>query len=95
MLVTTASKQSIVMVNFLVVDRPSAYDSIVGRSTLNKLWAVTSTHHLKMKFPTNNRVGETNGDQLTARKCYNTTVKVLKDKETILVGMGFRNKNMQ
>jgi hypothetical protein len=54
------------MVNFLVVDHPSAYDAIVGRPTLNKLGAITSTHHLKMKFPTNNGVREIKEDLLAA-----------------------------
>jgi hypothetical protein len=40
------------MVKFLVVDRPSAYNAILGRAALNELEAITSTAHLKMKFPT-------------------------------------------
>lgn len=45
------------MADFLVIDRPSAYNAIIGRPTLNKLRAMTSTYHLKMKFLTNNGVG--------------------------------------
>jgi hypothetical protein len=33
-------------VNFLVVNCPSAYNAIIGRPTLNRLRAVTSTYHL-------------------------------------------------
>ena len=37
------------LVNFLIVDRPSAHNAIIGRPTLNKLRAVTSTYHLLVK----------------------------------------------
>jgi hypothetical protein len=40
----TTSKQAMTMVDFLVVDRPLAYNTIVGRPTLNKLRAITSTN---------------------------------------------------
>jgi hypothetical protein len=68
---------STVMVDFLVIDRPSAYNAIMGRPALNKLRAVTSTYHLMMKFPTEEGVGEVRGDQLAARKCYNISMKAL------------------
>jgi hypothetical protein len=58
-----------------VIDRPSAYNAIMGRPALNKLRAATSTYHLTMKFPTEEGVGEVRGDQLTARKCYNLSMK--------------------
>jgi hypothetical protein len=48
----TAPKQSTVMVDLLVVDRPFAYNAIIGRPTLNKWRAITLTYHMKMKFPT-------------------------------------------
>ena len=40
-------------VTFLVVNYLSAYNSILGRLTLNSWKAVTSTYHLMIKFPTN------------------------------------------
>ena len=40
------------MVDFLVVDKPSAYNIILGRPTLNAVKAMVSTYHLAMKFPT-------------------------------------------
>jgi hypothetical protein len=55
-----------VIVDFLVVDRPSAYNIIIGRSTLNKLRAITSTYHLMMKFPTKEGIGELRGNQVVA-----------------------------
>ena len=57
-------------VNFLVVDCSSSYNAIIGRLTLNSLKTVTSTYHLSVKFPTEHGVGQVQGDQLAARKCY-------------------------
>jgi hypothetical protein len=70
------------MVDFLLIDRPSAYNMIIGRPTLNKLRAVTSTYHLMMKFSTEEGVGEVRGDQAAARKCYNTSMKKVSDLTT-------------
>jgi hypothetical protein len=80
----TTPRVSTVMVDFLVIDRPSAYNAIMGRPALNKLRVATSTYHLMMKFPTEEGVGEVRGDQLTARKCYNLSMKVL-DTTTLTV----------
>ena len=57
-------------VDFLVVDCPSSYNVIIGRPTLNKWKAATSTYCLKVKFPTDNGLGEVKGDQVLARECY-------------------------
>ncbi|RZR91638.1 hypothetical protein BHM03_00019794 [Ensete ventricosum] len=46
------------MVPFMVVDLPSAYNTIIGRPTLNKLKAVVSIYHHSMKFPTSTGPGE-------------------------------------
>ena len=51
------------MVDFLLVNQPSAYNTIIGRPTLNALQAVASTYHLAMKFPVGDLVGEVRGDQ--------------------------------
>lgn len=40
------------MADFLMVKDHSSYNAIVGQPTLNSLKLVTSTYHLKMKFPT-------------------------------------------
>ena len=58
------------MVEFIVVDRPSVYNVILGRPTLNAIKAVVSTYHLAMKFPTSGGVGVFQGNQEGARKCY-------------------------
>jgi hypothetical protein len=66
----TYPKQVRTSVEFLVVDCPLAYNVIIGRPTLNKLRAVTSTYHLLVRFPTEHGIGELKGDQATARECY-------------------------
>ncbi|KAK3036832.1 hypothetical protein RJ639_031310 [Escallonia herrerae] len=62
--------QAKLMLDFMVVLIPSAYNAILGRTALNQLRAVVSTYHMKMKFPTENGVGEVKGDQVVARQCY-------------------------
>jgi hypothetical protein len=63
------------MVDFLVIDRPLAYNAIMGRPSLNKLKAATSTYHLMMKFPIEEGVVVVRGDQLAVRRCYNIFMK--------------------
>ncbi|XP_011102006.1 uncharacterized protein LOC105180037 [Sesamum indicum] len=63
------------MVKFLVVDTPFAYNVILGKPGLNSFRAVISTYHMKVKFPTDNGVGEVVCDQKEARKCYNLSLK--------------------
>ena len=45
-------RASIIVVDFLMVDCPSAINEIRRRSLLKALKAVTSIYHLTMKFPT-------------------------------------------
>jgi hypothetical protein len=56
-----------IMVKFLLVDRPSAYNTIIGRITINELKSMTSTPHLSMKFPTTEAVKVVKGDQVSSR----------------------------
>ena len=64
--------------NFLVVDSPLSYNVIIGQPTLNRWKAATSTYCLKVKFPTEQGVGEIKRDQVLARECYQA---VLASKE--------------
>ena len=73
------------MMDFLVVDRPSAYNAIIGQPGLNKLRVATSTYHLMMKFPTEERVGEVRDGQLVARRCYNISMKKVLEPTTLPV----------
>jgi hypothetical protein len=81
-------RQRTIMVKFLIIDRPSAYKAILGRTALNELKAVNSTPHLSMKFPTEEGVGVEKGNQRMARECYNTSLKKLPDA----VGLGEQTK---
>ena len=63
-------KQLTCQLDFLVVDCPSSYNVIIGKPTLNRWKAATSTYYLKVKFPMDNGVSEVRGDQILARKCY-------------------------
>ena len=72
-LTVTAGSYSVQLtrqVDFLVVDCPTSYNVIIGRPTLNKWKAAMSTYCLKVKFPTDDGVGEVKGDQVLARECY-------------------------
>jgi len=71
----TYPRQKVIMVRFLTVDKPSAYNAFFGRTALNDLKVVTLTPHLSMKFPTEEGVGVVKGDQKEARRCYNFSLK--------------------
>ncbi|KAL5560380.1 hypothetical protein UlMin_036591 [Ulmus minor] len=62
--------QHIQAVDFVLVDCPSPYNAIIGRPTLNKIRAVTSTYHLLVKFPTVGGIGILRGDQTELREIY-------------------------
>jgi hypothetical protein len=59
-------RQATIMVRFLLVVQPLAYNVIIRRVVLNKRKVVSSTAHLKMKFPRENGVGEVRRDQRVA-----------------------------
>ena len=69
-IVGTHPRQLTRQLDFLVIDCPSSYNVIIGRPTLNRWKAATSTYCLKVKFPTDSGVGEVKGDQGLARECY-------------------------
>ncbi|KAK3013984.1 hypothetical protein RJ639_008144 [Escallonia herrerae] len=77
-----APQQATHSLDFLIVKIKSSYNSILGRTSLNKLQAVASTCHLLMKFPTPRGVGFVKGDQTLARRCY---VASCKPEETLSI----------
>ncbi|XP_062153622.1 uncharacterized protein LOC133861818 [Alnus glutinosa] len=72
--VGSSPTQKTIPVKFLIVDQPSAYNAIFGRTAQAELKAVTSIPHLCMKFPTDDGVGVVRGEQKVARKCYNISL---------------------
>ena len=77
--------------NFLVVNCPSSYNVIIGRPTLNRWKSAMSTYCLKVKFPTENGVGEVKGDQVLARECYQVVLAV-KENHTWMIEENEENK---
>jgi hypothetical protein len=66
-----------ILVKFLVVDCPSAYNAIIKRPTLNVLEAIVSKIHLVMKFPSDNdEVVTIKGKSKDAKLCYLESLKV-------------------
>jgi len=66
-----------VFVRYIVVNTPSSYNLLLGRPSLNKLRAVISTIHLKMKFPSDEgKVLTLAVNQETARKCYEDSLRL-------------------
>ncbi|XP_074352696.1 uncharacterized protein LOC141691843 [Apium graveolens] len=61
---------------FTVVDRPCAYNVIVGRPLMRAMRMVTSIHHMTVKFPTPTGVGFLKSCQYESRVCYNQALRV-------------------
>ncbi|KAK0586997.1 hypothetical protein LWI29_015920 [Acer saccharum] len=65
-----APLQQNIMIEFIMVDTPSAYNVILGRPFLSGIRGVLSIYHNDLKFPVGTKVGEVRGDQQAARTCY-------------------------
>lgn len=83
--VGSAPYQITTMVKFLVDDYPSAYNTIIGHTTLNNMKAVTSTYHLKITFSADDSVGEVKEDLITTHRCYLASLKDPNSKGTLTV----------
>ena len=84
----TAPRKATTYDQFLIVDCPTAYNVIVGRTALTRIKAHLSPHMLLMKFPTPNGTGAIRGNQFSARTCYATALKAtsfILPNETITV----------
>ncbi|WJX89707.1 hypothetical protein P8452_71681 [Trifolium repens] len=78
LIVTFGEEEATKSINgqFLVVEWPSLYNCIIGRTTLADLFAVSSTIHLKMKYYTiDGKVTTFNGDIAAARRCFDVAEK--------------------
>lgn len=57
-----APKEVMHHIKLYVVNTPSTYNMLLGRPTLTLLRTITSTTHLKIKFPVSCGIGEIKGD---------------------------------
>ena len=63
-------------IRYLVVHASSAYNILLSRLAINKLGAVSSSRHMKMKLPSQEGgVIVIKSDQKAARKCYEYSLK--------------------
>ncbi|XP_061349761.1 uncharacterized protein LOC133294994 [Gastrolobium bilobum] len=63
-------------IRFLVLDTPSAYNTILGRRMFVTFEARVSHPHVVMKFiARDNKVATVRGDQIVARSCYNISLR--------------------
>ncbi|RRT70652.1 hypothetical protein B296_00014636 [Ensete ventricosum] len=72
------------MVSFIVVRLPSAYNANIRRPTLNRLKAVISTYHRLMKFPTRAGVGEKRADAHLRTLAYKKVIARLEESEEVI-----------
>ena len=63
------------LMEFVVVDTPSAYNILLRRPTLIGLGAVSSVRNLAIKFPTSSGIRTLKGDQLAGRECYSISIR--------------------
>ena len=73
---TDGTTSRTVNIRYLVINAPSTYNILLGRATLNKIGAVASTMHMKMKLPSlEGTVITIKSDQKEAKKCYENSLK--------------------
>ena len=64
-------------IRYLVINANTSYNTLLGRSSLNKLGAIVSTPHLAMKFPSlSGDILTIHVDQKVARECYAESLRV-------------------
>ena len=74
---------------YIVVNTPSAYNLFFERPSLNRLGAVASITHMKMKLPLpEKKVIMMRVDQKMARKCYESSLKNHRGTYTITTQSG-------
>jgi len=65
-----------IKIPFLVIDCPSLYNCIIGRTGLAQLDAASSTAHLKLKYHAKDGIiASLNGDIKTAKRCFHQANK--------------------
>ena len=60
-----------VNIRYLIVNAPSSYNILLGRPALNRIGAISSMRHMKMKLPSLEGTMITiKSDQKEVKKCY-------------------------
>ena len=60
--------------DFIVVNTYFPYMAIIERPSLHALGTISSTLHLKVKYPSRDRIKELVGSQCVARQCLVATI---------------------
>ena len=79
------AKEITKIIDFAVVDLPAIYNVIMGMPWINSMKAVSSTHHLGIKFPTPNGIAVIWGCQKQSRLCFLAEHKLRQDTMTSMV----------
>ena len=75
-----------ITIRYIIVNTSSVYNLVLGRPSLNKLDAMASMAHIKMKFPSSKEGLITiNSDQKTEQKCYESSLKNRKGTYAITI----------
>ncbi|XP_028102735.1 uncharacterized protein LOC114301973 [Camellia sinensis] len=86
-------RQTMKILTFLIADCPSAYNVILGCTTLNAFQPVTSTYLLAIKFLTDHGVDTIRGEQTVAREYYVASLKKVRIKEAMIIeGLDVRDE---
>ena len=81
LLIQVGSK--VVEVDFIVVDTYSPYTAIMARPWLYTMGAISSTLHLKVKYPLGDQVKELIGSQAMARQCLVAAIRHQSEGESL------------
>ena len=72
-----------IVIEFLIVDCPSAFNGMIGRPLLKTLKVVSSIHCLTMKFPMAAGIEQVRGKQWDSRECYNKSLELAEKREKL------------
>jgi len=74
---TDGTTSHTVNIMYLVVNAPSFYNLLLGWPPLNKIGAIASSRHMKMKLPSlEGTVIAMKSDQKEAKRCYENSLKI-------------------
>jgi len=73
---TDGAASRIAKIRYLVVNAPSTYNKLLGRPVSNRIGAIASTRHMKMKLSSlEGTVITIKSDQKEAKRCYENSLK--------------------